>query len=51
MSQAISVGLIVLSFINIIFIGMSIYFKKRDFALGLAFLQIILVAISILQNT
>lgn len=51
MSQAISISLIVLSFINIIFIGLFVYLKKRNLALGLAFLQIILVALSVvLQN-
>ncbi len=45
-SQIIMIGTLVLSFINLIFIGWSIMKKKRNLALGLAFLQVILVYLS-----
>jgi len=47
MNQAISIILLIISFINIILIGVFTVKKKNEIAFALAFLQILLIIITL----
>ena len=46
MKEILTILLFVITLINLIFIGLFVMLKKRNLALGLAFLQILLVSLS-----
>ena len=43
--SAIQIITLVLAVLNLVFISLAIYYEKKNLALGLAFVEIILVAI------